>query len=219
MSPGVRANNYYDNFRSFSHQNRFTTTGATQGRGRGLVGPAGPSDPAPVNNSSSSTRPRRKYKINSEQNRDQRLSGRRRHGVGAVANSVQGGGASSTAGGTAGSTVTAGSSNGMEGAGQPANVVFNHAPGKAFGTFSALGSFDAVGSNDVVGSFGAIGFCGAVSSFVAVSSFDAVGSFDDIGSFDANDSFGAIDSFDDIGSFYDVGSFYSVGSLCAFGSF
>lgn len=121
VSPGVRANNYYDNFRSFSHQNRFTTTGVNQGRGRGQLGPAAPTDPAPVNNSTSSTRPRRKYKINSEQNRDQRLSGRRRHGVGAVANSA-GGGASSTAGGTAGSTVTAASSNGLEVAAQPANV-------------------------------------------------------------------------------------------------
>lgn len=79
VSPGLRANNYYDNFRSFSRQNR-------------LSGPSGPSQGLPVNSRSvqqqrpaqqpvvetannmpsvnASTRPRRKYKINREQNRD-----------------------------------------------------------------------------------------------------------------------------------------------------
>jgi len=127
VSPGVRTNNYYDNFRSFSHQNRFNTTGINQARGRAgqLGGPAGGGPVDPANNSTATSRPRRKYKINSEQNRDQRLSGRRRHGVGAVAG---GGGASSTAAGMAGSTVTAASSSlggsGVEGAAatQAANV-------------------------------------------------------------------------------------------------
>jgi len=81
VSPGMRANNYYDNFRSFSRQNR-------------LSGPPGPTPPLPANSrpvapqrptqqpaapeaannlpsmSNASTRPRRKYKINREQNRD-----------------------------------------------------------------------------------------------------------------------------------------------------
>jgi len=77
VSPGLRANNYYDNFRSFSRQNR-------------LSGPPGPTPPLPANSrptqrpqqavseaannlpslSNPSTRTRRKYKINREQNRD-----------------------------------------------------------------------------------------------------------------------------------------------------
>jgi len=78
VSPGLRANNYYDNFRSFSRQNR-------------LSGPAGPTQAPPGNSrpaqqrpaqqggvetannlpsANISTRPRRKYKINREQNRD-----------------------------------------------------------------------------------------------------------------------------------------------------
>jgi len=78
VSPGLRANNYYDNFRSFSRQNR-------------LSGPAGPTQAPPGNSrpaqqrpaqqggvetannlpsANTSTRPRRKYKINREQNRD-----------------------------------------------------------------------------------------------------------------------------------------------------
>jgi len=77
VSPGMRANNYYDNFRSFSRQNR-------------LSGPPGPTPSLPANSrptqrpqqaaqeaannlpglSNPGTRPRRKYKINREQNRD-----------------------------------------------------------------------------------------------------------------------------------------------------
>jgi len=76
VSPGVRTNNYYDNFRSFSRQNR-------------LSGPVGPSPAlsrppqqrqsqqppgAETSNNlasiNSGGRPRRKYKINREQNRD-----------------------------------------------------------------------------------------------------------------------------------------------------
>merc|ERR1719186_41431 len=77
VSPGMRANNYYDNFRSFSRQNR-------------LSGPPGPTPSLPANSrppqrptqppteaannlpslSNPNTRPRRKYKINREQNRD-----------------------------------------------------------------------------------------------------------------------------------------------------
>ena len=71
VSPGMRANNYYDNFRSYSRQNR-------------LSGPPGPLPPHSVNSvfqphqsnaeqnnvNNSGTRPRRKHKINREQNRD-----------------------------------------------------------------------------------------------------------------------------------------------------
>ena len=54
VSPGVRANNYYDNFRSFSRQNR-------------LAGQAS----QPANNANNGwARPRRKYKINREHNKD-----------------------------------------------------------------------------------------------------------------------------------------------------
>ena len=60
VSPGVRANNYYDNFRSFSRQNRLAGSGHQ---------PAQSSEPANnVNNGS--VRPRRKYKINREHNKD-----------------------------------------------------------------------------------------------------------------------------------------------------
>lgn len=71
VSPGMRANNYYDNFRSYSRQNR-------------LSGPHGPPPPSSVNSvfqahhsnteqnnvNNSGTRPRRKHNINREQNRD-----------------------------------------------------------------------------------------------------------------------------------------------------
>ena len=58
VSPGVRANNYYDNFRSYSRQNRLSGGAPVNLRGEG----------EPANNLPSS-RPRRKYKINREQNR------------------------------------------------------------------------------------------------------------------------------------------------------
>ena len=58
MSPGVRANNYYDNFRSYSRQNRLSGGPPANLRGEG----------EPANNLPTS-RPRRKYKINREQNR------------------------------------------------------------------------------------------------------------------------------------------------------
>ena len=72
VSPGMRANNYYDNFRSYSRQNRLSGP------------PQGPHPPPPVNSvfqphqsnaeqnnvNNSGTRPRRKHKINREQNRD-----------------------------------------------------------------------------------------------------------------------------------------------------
>jgi len=60
VSPGVRANNYYDNFRSYSRQNRLSGGAPVNLRGDG----------EPANNLPSS-RPRRKYKINREQNREQ----------------------------------------------------------------------------------------------------------------------------------------------------
>ena len=58
VSPGVRANNYYDNFRSYSRQNRLSGGAPANLRAEG----------EPANNLPSS-RPRRKYKINREQNR------------------------------------------------------------------------------------------------------------------------------------------------------
>merc|ERR1719494_1740938 len=60
VSPGVRANNYYDNFRSYSRQNRLS--GGPPANLRGEVEPA---------NNLPTSRPRRKYKINREQNREQ----------------------------------------------------------------------------------------------------------------------------------------------------
>merc|ERR1719192_507365 len=60
VSPGVRANNYYDNFRSYSRQNRSSGGPPANLRGEG----------EPANNLPTS-RPRRKYKINREQNREQ----------------------------------------------------------------------------------------------------------------------------------------------------
>merc|ERR1719458_925556 len=60
VSPGVRANNYYDNFRSYSRQNRLSGGAPANLRAEG----------EPANNLPSS-RPRRKYKINREQNREQ----------------------------------------------------------------------------------------------------------------------------------------------------
>ena len=73
VSPGVRANNYYDNFRSYSRQNRLSGSGP-------LAAPAnlrqeeGQANNLPL----ASGRPRRKYKINREQNRDAGQGGRRR---------------------------------------------------------------------------------------------------------------------------------------------
>ena len=58
--PGVRANNYYDNFRSFSRQNRLA--GSSQQSPQS-------SEPQPANNVNNA-RPRRKYKINREHNKD-----------------------------------------------------------------------------------------------------------------------------------------------------
>ena len=68
VSPGVRANNYYDNFRSFSRQNRLSAP--QQPVASSLQHPA--NEPAANNNAANNggTRPRRKYKINREQNRD-----------------------------------------------------------------------------------------------------------------------------------------------------
>ena len=60
VSPGVRANNYYDNFRSFSRQNRLA--GSSQQSPQS-------SEPQPANNVNNA-RPRRKYKINREHNKD-----------------------------------------------------------------------------------------------------------------------------------------------------
>ena len=82
VSPGVRANNYYDNFRSFSRQNRLSAPVIPVSSG--LQSSTVPVNPIlqhqsnteqtanNANNSSnnSGTRPRRKYKINREQNRD-----------------------------------------------------------------------------------------------------------------------------------------------------
>ena len=62
VSPGVRANNYYDNFRSYSRQNRLSGGAPANLRAEG----------EPANNLPSS-RPRRKYKINREQNRWENL--------------------------------------------------------------------------------------------------------------------------------------------------
>jgi hypothetical protein len=71
VSPGVRANNYYDNFRSYSRQNRLS---GGPGGGGGPLGPAnlrGEGPEGQVNNLPlQSGRPRRKYKINREQNRE-----------------------------------------------------------------------------------------------------------------------------------------------------
>ena len=77
VSPGVRANNYYDNFRSFSRQNRLSGP-LPASAGLGLGGVAGGGHPdlqqanaEPNNVNNSGTRPRRvKHKINREQNRD-----------------------------------------------------------------------------------------------------------------------------------------------------
>ena len=60
VSPGVRANNYYDNFRSFSRQNRLATSSQQSPQS---------SEPQPANNVNNA-RPRRKYKINREHNKD-----------------------------------------------------------------------------------------------------------------------------------------------------
>lgn len=66
VSPGVRTNNYYDNFRSFSRQNRFSTPPVN---GRPTAGRAAESLPA-NNTTAGYNRTRKKYKINREQNRD-----------------------------------------------------------------------------------------------------------------------------------------------------
>jgi len=79
VSPGVRANNYYDNFRSFSRQNRLSGPPVTNpplpANTRPTPRPSQqPPQPETANNLPSvanpGTRPRRKYKINREQNRD-----------------------------------------------------------------------------------------------------------------------------------------------------
>ena len=82
VSPGVRANNYYDNFRSFSRQNRLSapvipSSSGHQSSSSVSVNPllqhqSNTEQTANnANNSSNNgTRPRRKYKINREQNRD-----------------------------------------------------------------------------------------------------------------------------------------------------
>jgi len=73
VSPGVRANNYYDNFRSFSRQNRLA--GSSQ---------QSPQSSEPANNvNNGSVRPRRKYKINREHNKDSDQSNLRRRTEGA----------------------------------------------------------------------------------------------------------------------------------------
>jgi len=76
VSPGVRANNYYDNFRSFSRQNRLSDPSVPNpsmpANTRPTTRPS--QQPETANNLPSmanpGTRPRRKYKINREQNRD-----------------------------------------------------------------------------------------------------------------------------------------------------
>ena len=60
VSPGVRANNYYDNFRSFSRQNRLAASSQQSPQS---------SEAQPANNVNN-TRPRRKHKINREHNKD-----------------------------------------------------------------------------------------------------------------------------------------------------
>lgn len=63
----MRANNYYDNFRSFSRQNRFGTHPLSAAAANVERRPA---DSLPANNTASGyNRTRKKYKINREQNR------------------------------------------------------------------------------------------------------------------------------------------------------
>ena len=72
VSPGMRANNYYDNFRSFSRQNRFSTPPTTSGAGNGGRRQA---ESLPANNTASGyNRTRKKYKINREQNRQRKVT-------------------------------------------------------------------------------------------------------------------------------------------------
>ena len=75
VSPGMRANNYYDNFRSYSRQNRLSAP-----QGPPLTSSGVPlsvnsvlqhqSNVEQNNVNNGGTRPRRKHKINREQNRD-----------------------------------------------------------------------------------------------------------------------------------------------------
>ncbi|XP_023336659.1 uncharacterized protein LOC111707734 isoform X3 [Eurytemora carolleeae] len=73
VSPGIRANNYYDNFRSFSRQNRFSAPPlASTSR------PVRAAESLPANNTTAGyNRTRKKYKINREQNRDQNSTRKR----------------------------------------------------------------------------------------------------------------------------------------------
>jgi hypothetical protein len=51
VSPGLRANNFYDNFRSFSRQNQFSLPAMQQQR----VAQRPPAEPLPANNAATGT--------------------------------------------------------------------------------------------------------------------------------------------------------------------
>jgi hypothetical protein len=53
VSPGLRANNFYDNFRSFSRQNQFSLPAMQQQQQRAAQRP--PAEPLPANNAATGT--------------------------------------------------------------------------------------------------------------------------------------------------------------------
>jgi len=70
VSPGIRANNYYDNFRSFSRQNRLSAPPLGSAASAVPLQHQSNAEQTANNANNSGTKPRRKYKINREQNRD-----------------------------------------------------------------------------------------------------------------------------------------------------
>jgi len=70
VSPGIRANNYYDNFRSFSRQNRLSAPPLASAASAVPLQHQSNAEQTANNANNSGTKPRRKYKINREQNRD-----------------------------------------------------------------------------------------------------------------------------------------------------